>query len=58
MYINGGLYGSADSSDWAMSCVMIWDQALTDNEMILLNEIINNYKKLEKKENNLALLYK
>ena len=41
--VNAGV-ASAELSDWALSCVMIWDQALTDQEMILLNDVIDNYK--------------
>jgi len=41
--LNGGKF-PGDASDWAMSCVMIWDQALTNEEMILLNDVIDNYK--------------
>ena len=33
-----------EPSDWALSCVMIWDTHLTDAEMVDLNTIINNYK--------------
>jgi len=33
-----------EKSDWALSCVMIWSEALTDAEMVDLNTIINNYK--------------
>ena len=36
--------GTSDTSDWAMSCVMIWDQYLNDFEMRALNRLINNYK--------------
>ena len=35
---------TAQVSDWALSCVMIWDSALTDAEMVLLNTTIENYK--------------
>ena len=31
-------------SDWALSCVIIWDIHLEDNEMQLLNKFINYYK--------------
>jgi hypothetical protein len=41
--LNAGAY-PAETSDWALSCIMIWDQALTDQEMILLNDVIYNYK--------------
>jgi hypothetical protein len=39
-------YGNfaAESSDWALSCVMIWSEGLTDAEMIDLNTMINDYK--------------
>jgi hypothetical protein len=40
--VNNGQYG--ETSDWALSCIMIWDQILTDQEMIDLNTMINNYK--------------
>jgi hypothetical protein len=33
-----------ENSDWALSCVIIWDQHLSNNEMQLLNRLINNYK--------------
>jgi hypothetical protein len=42
--INSGTYGSTESSDWALSCVMIWEGHLTDAEMVDLNTIINIYK--------------
>ncbi len=42
--INSGIYGSGESSDWALSCVMIWETHLTDAEMVDLNTIINIYK--------------
>jgi hypothetical protein len=41
--INAGAY-AGESSDWALSCVMIWSTHLTDAEMVDLNTIINNYK--------------
>ena len=42
--INNDPYGSITKSDWALSCVMIWDSILTDDEMFDLNTIINKYK--------------
>ena len=33
-----------ERSDWALSCVIIWDSHLDDNEMRLLNKMINIYK--------------
>jgi len=42
--INVGNYSSNQSSEWSMSCVMIWDSLLTDTEMVNLNTMINNYK--------------
>jgi len=39
--INNNQYG--ETSDWALSCVMIWDTILTDSEMQSLNTIITNY---------------
>ena len=42
--VNYGAYGTGESSDWCLSCVMIFSEALTDAEMINLNTIINNYK--------------
>ena len=33
-----------ERSDWALSCVIIWDSHLNDNEMQLLNNMINIYK--------------
>jgi hypothetical protein len=41
--INTG-WDNANKSDWALSCVMIWDSLLTDEEMINLNTIVDNYK--------------
>ena len=41
--INNGAY-PAEYGDWAFNCVMIWDTALTDAEMVLLNSMINTYK--------------
>jgi hypothetical protein len=35
---------SSQYSPWAFSCVMIWDKALTDAEMVALNTMINTYK--------------
>ncbi len=35
--INYGDYGSGESSDWALGCVVIWSEGLTDSEMIDLN---------------------
>jgi hypothetical protein len=32
-----------ENSDWALSCVIIWDQHLTNNGMYFLNNYINNY---------------
>jgi len=32
-----------ENSDWALSCVIIWDQHLTNDEMFFLNNYINNY---------------
>jgi hypothetical protein len=34
--INTGNYGSSEGSDWALSCVMIWDTELSDSEMLEL----------------------
>ena len=42
--INNDIHGSVTRSDWALSCVMIWDTPLTDAEMFDLNTIINTYK--------------
>lgn len=36
--------GISESSDWGLNCVIIWDQILTDQEMINLNDMINTYK--------------
>ena len=33
-----------EPSDWALSCVMIWNTHLTDAEMVDLNTIVNTYK--------------
>ena len=38
------MYGDLTKSDWALSCVMIWDTTLSDAEMFELNAIINTYK--------------
>jgi len=35
---------AAESSEWALSCVIIWNSALADSEMITLNNMINQYK--------------
>jgi len=40
--INNNPY--TDYSDWAMSAVIIWDKHLADNDMVLLNDLINDYK--------------
>ena len=44
IYINAGRDMPGEASDWAMSCVMIWDQYLNDFEMTAINRLINNYK--------------
>ena len=41
--INNGAY-PAEYGDWAFNCVIIWDTALTNAEMVLLNGMINTYK--------------
>ena len=41
--INNGEY-SGEKCNWALSCVMIWESHLTDDEMVDLNTIINTYK--------------
>ena len=41
--INNGVY-PAEYGDWAFNCVIIWDTALTNAEMVLLNGMINTYK--------------
>ena len=41
--INNGT-SSLQRSDWAMSVVLIWDTALSDNQMIELNRLIDDYK--------------
>ena len=41
--INNGAYTN-EYSDWAFNCVMIWDTALTDAEMVILNGMIDTYK--------------
>jgi hypothetical protein len=38
-----------ENSDWALSCVIIWDQHLFNDEMQLLNRLINWYKVSGKK---------
>ncbi len=43
MGINNGAY-TAEYGDWAFNCVMIWDTALTDAEMVLLNSMVDAYK--------------
>jgi|688.fasta_scaffold01068_9 hypothetical protein len=40
--INNNRWG--EYSDWALSCVIIWDRHLEDNEMLLLNKMIHEYK--------------
>ena len=43
--INNSTFGGNSSrSDFAFSFVMIWDQHLTDAEMVLLNNMIDQYK--------------
>ncbi len=42
-----------ENSDWALSCVIIWDQHLSNNEMQLLNRLINHYKNTGKKINDI-----
>ena len=41
--INNGQF-TGEYSDFAFNCVMIWDSALTDAEMVLLNNMIYTYK--------------
>ena len=41
--INNGMY-SGEYSDFGFNCVMIWDTALTDAEMVLLNDMMVAYK--------------
>jgi len=41
--LNTGL-ASSQLSDFAFSCVIIWNTALTDAEMVLLNNMIDQYK--------------
>ena len=41
---NLGVNFDYEQSDWALSCVMIWNQHLTDAEMVLLNNMVNQYK--------------
>jgi len=41
---NSTFGGTASRSDFAFSFVMIWDQHLTDAEMVLLNNMIDQYK--------------
>lgn len=45
--INNGFI-TGQNSDWAMSCILIWDTALTDAQMIELNQLVNNYKETGK----------
>jgi hypothetical protein len=40
--INGSAFN--EPSDWALSCVVIWDTELTDAEMVDLNTIVHTYK--------------
>jgi len=40
--VNNGQYG--DNSDWALSCVIIYDSFLSDAHMVKLNNFINTYK--------------
>ena len=42
--INTGTYGSTQKSDWALSCVIIYDSQLSDVHMTKLNNFINTYK--------------
>ena len=42
--INNNTTTPTEKSDWALSCIMIWDTNLTDDEIVSLNTIINNYK--------------
>ena len=41
--INRGLFGESERSDFAFSNVMIWDQALTDAEMVSVYDVLNDY---------------
>lgn len=41
--INNGA-ATTQRSDWSMSCVIIWNTALTDSQMFELNRLVNNYK--------------
>ena len=42
-----------ENSDWALSCVIIWDQHLTNDEMQLLNRLIDWYKVSGRKINDI-----
>jgi len=37
-------FSSSQSSDFAFSCVLIWDSALTNAQMVQLNSLVENYK--------------
>jgi hypothetical protein len=57
--INAGLY-AGESSDWALSAVIIYNSHLSDAHMIKLNNFINTYKSsgniIELKKNILGIL--
>ena len=42
--VNGSSTTTTQDSDFALAAVMIWDKHLTDTEMVLLNNLINDYK--------------
>jgi len=42
--INNDPFGSVTKSDWALSCVIIYDSILSDDYMFKLNNFINTYK--------------
>jgi hypothetical protein len=41
--INLGNYGASEASDFAFSNLLIWDQALTDSEMVAVYDVLNDY---------------
>lgn len=35
--------GNGETSDWAFSLAMVWDQFLTDDEVFFIDKLVNNY---------------
>lgn len=41
--INNSLFNTKSNSNWGLSCVIIWDKCLSDNDMLLVDGYLNSY---------------